>query len=150
MINSKSSNDSEGLRLAPNLAIFVTATKRLPEFSGYRGHRYPGQPPPRKPVILPYKLQIFFPSHKLFFSGAGCIYPLGLPRSGGTSGPSDHLSSTLANRDLGRPRKSGSSLTWWTHENRNYLEKSTMIYLLLSLSVLNHVIVHFLAAKAAQ
>ena len=104
---------------------------------------------PANPTSIRNNVQIFFLLLTNIFAVAGCTCPLSLPRSGGTLGPSDHLSSTLANRDLGRPRKSGSSLTWWTHENRNYLEKSTMIYLLLSLSVLDHVIVDFLVAKAA-
>ena len=41
-----------------NLVILVVAGRRLPEFSGYRGRRFPGQQPPAPPRIAPRRLQL--------------------------------------------------------------------------------------------
>ena len=40
-----------GLRLGCNLIILTHASRRLPELSGYRSRRFPGQPPPAPPRI---------------------------------------------------------------------------------------------------
>ena len=50
-------NDA-GLRLVFNLVILVVAGRRLPEFRGYRGRRFPGQQPPARPRIAPRRLQL--------------------------------------------------------------------------------------------
>jgi len=42
-----------GIRFCYNIAIFIIATKRIPEFSGYRPRRYPGSQPPPIPKISP-------------------------------------------------------------------------------------------------
>ena len=47
-----------GLRLVFNLVILVVAGRRLPEFRGYRGRRFPGQQPPAPPRIAPRRLQL--------------------------------------------------------------------------------------------
>ena len=47
-----------GLRLVFNMIILVVAGRRLPEFSGYRGRRFPGQQPPAPPRIAPRRLQL--------------------------------------------------------------------------------------------
>ena len=41
-----------------NLVILVVAGRRLPEFRGYRGRRFPGQQPPAPPRIAPRRLQL--------------------------------------------------------------------------------------------
>ena len=38
--------------------ILVVAGRRLPEFRGYRGRRFPGQQPPAPPRIAPRRLQL--------------------------------------------------------------------------------------------
>ena len=48
--------DWTGLRLVFNVIIFISASRRLLEFRGYRGRRYPGQLPPPPPTILPRRL----------------------------------------------------------------------------------------------
>ena len=45
-----------GLRLVFNVIIFISASRRLLEFRGYRGRRYPGQLPPPPPTIRPRRL----------------------------------------------------------------------------------------------
>ena len=47
-----------GLRLVFNIIILVVAGQRLPEFSGYRGRRFPGQQPPAPPRIAPRRLEL--------------------------------------------------------------------------------------------
>ena len=47
-----------GLRLVFNIIILVVASRSLPEFCGYRGRRFPGQPPPAPPRIAPRRLQL--------------------------------------------------------------------------------------------
>ena len=47
-----------GLRLVFNIIILVVAGRRLPEFRGYRGRRFPGQQPPAPPRIAPRRLQL--------------------------------------------------------------------------------------------
>ena len=47
-----------GLRLGCNMIILSHASRRLPELSGYRGRRFPGQPPPAPPRIAPRRLQL--------------------------------------------------------------------------------------------
>ena len=41
------------MRFVFNSVILVHALRRLPEFSGYRGRRYPGEQEPRKTQITP-------------------------------------------------------------------------------------------------
>ena len=41
-----------------NLVLLVVAGRRLPEFRGYRGRRFPGQQPPAPPRIAPRRLQL--------------------------------------------------------------------------------------------
>ena len=36
----------KGTRLICNIIIFLVASQRLPEFQGYKGRAYPGQPAP--------------------------------------------------------------------------------------------------------
>ena len=40
------------------MVILVVAGRRLPEFRGYRGRRFPGQQPPAPPRIAPRRLQL--------------------------------------------------------------------------------------------
>ena len=40
------------------MIILSHASRRLPELSGYRGRRFPGQPPPAPPRIAPRRLQL--------------------------------------------------------------------------------------------
>ena len=42
-----------GTRLLCNVVIYLSALKRLPEFQGYLANRFPGQPKPIRPVLLP-------------------------------------------------------------------------------------------------
>ena len=42
-----------GTRLLCNVVIYFSALKRLPEFQGYLENRFPGQPKPLEPVLLP-------------------------------------------------------------------------------------------------
>ena len=42
-----------GTRLLCNVIIYLSALKRLPEFQGYLANRFPGQPKPLRPVLLP-------------------------------------------------------------------------------------------------
>ena len=48
----------EGLRLVFNSIILITAFRRLPEFQGFRGKQYPGQLPPRPPIIQPRRMKL--------------------------------------------------------------------------------------------
>ena len=41
------------MRFVFNSVILAHALRRLPEFSGYRGRRYPGEQQPRKTLITP-------------------------------------------------------------------------------------------------
>ena len=42
-----------GTRLLCNVVIFLSASKRLPEFQGYMEKTFPGQPKPRRVVPHP-------------------------------------------------------------------------------------------------
>ena len=50
--------DMMGLRFIFNILILLRACARLPEFCGYQSRRYPGQPPPALPRIVPRRLQL--------------------------------------------------------------------------------------------
>ena len=50
--------DMMGLRFIFNILILFQASARLPEFRGYRSRRYPGQPAPALPKIVPRRLQL--------------------------------------------------------------------------------------------
>ena len=41
------------MRFVFNCIILGHAIRRLPEFCGYKGRRYPGEPAPRKTLITP-------------------------------------------------------------------------------------------------
>ena len=45
-----------GLRLAFNFIIIMSASRRLPEFLGYKGRRYPGQQSPNRPTLQPRRM----------------------------------------------------------------------------------------------
>ena len=47
-----------GFRFLFNIIILNTAAKRLPEFSGYKGRRFPGQMPPPPPIIQPRRMEL--------------------------------------------------------------------------------------------
>ena len=50
--------DMMGLRFIFNILILFQACARLPEFRGYRSRRFPGQPAPALPKIVPRRLQL--------------------------------------------------------------------------------------------
>ena len=47
-----------GLRLLFNIYVYVNATRRIPEFAGYRAKYYPGQMAPRQQLIVPRRLEL--------------------------------------------------------------------------------------------
>ena len=72
-----------GLRLLFNIIILSTAIKKLPEFSGYKGRRYPGQLPPPPPVIQPRRMELppnFVEEWKNIGSRRTEFLDLGFPR----------------------------------------------------------------------
>ena len=42
-----------GLRALLNLKVYIDAKRRIPEFSGLQGRRYPGQPAPLPYIVTP-------------------------------------------------------------------------------------------------
>ena len=44
---------NSGLRTLFNLKVYFDAKRRLPEFSGLQGRRYPGQPDPLPYIVTP-------------------------------------------------------------------------------------------------
>ena len=47
-----------GLRLIPNVYLFVTGLRRLPEFARYKAKKYPGQLVPRSYNISPRRQEL--------------------------------------------------------------------------------------------
>ena len=47
-----------GTRLVCNVFIYLTASKRLPEFKGYTPKAYPGQPPLRPLLLEPRRISL--------------------------------------------------------------------------------------------
>ena len=45
-------------RLVWNAVIYWSAVRRLPEFSGHSGRRYPGQQPPRPREVEPRRMRL--------------------------------------------------------------------------------------------
>ena len=41
-----------------NIIIYWTASSRLPEFEGFRGKTFPGQPQPRPPILEPKRSRL--------------------------------------------------------------------------------------------
>ena len=71
------------MRLLFNIIILSTAIKKLPEFSGYKGRRYPGQLPPPPPVIQPRRMELppnFVEEWKNIGSRRTEFLDLGFPR----------------------------------------------------------------------
>ena len=46
------------MRFVFNFVILAHALRRLPEFSGYKGRRYPGEQEPRRSLITPRRLDL--------------------------------------------------------------------------------------------
>ena len=46
------------MRFVFNSVILAHALRRLPEFSGYKGRRYPGEQEPRGSLITPRRLDL--------------------------------------------------------------------------------------------
>ena len=44
---------NSGLRTLFNLKVYFDAKRRLPEFSGLQGRRFPGQPDPLPNIVIP-------------------------------------------------------------------------------------------------
>ena len=66
-----------------NIIILNTAAKRLPEFSGYKGRRFPGQMPPPPPIIQPRRMELppnLVDDWKNIGSKRNEFQDLGLPR----------------------------------------------------------------------
>ena len=66
-----------------NIIILSTAAKRLPEFSGYKGRRFPGQMPPPPPIIQPRRMELppnLVDDWKNIGSKRNEFQDLGLPR----------------------------------------------------------------------
>ena len=65
-----------------NTVILITALRRLPEFQGFKGKRYPGQLPPRPPPIQPRRMKLpptFADEWKNIGSRRSEFLDLGLP-----------------------------------------------------------------------
>ena len=72
-----------GFRFLFNIIILNTAAKRLPEFSGYKGRRFPGQMPPPPPIIQPRRMELppnLVDDWKNIGSKRNEFQDLGLPR----------------------------------------------------------------------
>ena len=59
--------DYIGIRLIPNIYIYLMGLRRLPEFAGYRPRTYPGQMFPRGYTISPRRAHQQFPASSKYF-----------------------------------------------------------------------------------
>ena len=55
---SSSDVDVSVYRVLLTAVLLVTASKRLPEFAGFRGRRYPGTCPPRRKQAEPWRPRV--------------------------------------------------------------------------------------------
>ena len=65
-----------------NIIIYWTASSRLPEFEGFRGKTFPGQPRPRAPILEPRRSRLppsFASEWKNIGSKRSKFEDLGLP-----------------------------------------------------------------------